>query len=129
MTAVPGDFALLREAVRAHGGFNCRVVSDSMTPFLKVGEIVRIEPVGDFRDLRRFDVIVYKSGDKLFCHYVWSLNRLEPPTVVTRSLKGRRHDDLPVPFGDILGRATGRRLPLGSRLWLFARDLLSGDAG
>lgn len=83
------------------------IVSGSMIPVINVGETIEVE-VGNL-DLKRFDIVVFFSKDRLICHYVWRMNRIVKPILIqTRSLSGGL--DLPIALEDYLGKVTNFQL-------------------
>lgn len=69
------------------------VVSDSMTPLIPVGSELIIEKIEDNRELKKFDILLFKLDDKLICHYFWHQNKYYAPGIVTtRSLKDGSFD-------------------------------------
>lgn len=97
------------------------VVSDSMSPVIKVGEKIIVE-VGN-RDLERFDIIVILLDGKLVCHYLWAMNRIITPILLqTRSLKGSR--DFPVSFDEYLGKVVSHKLSFFNKLKIVMTSIL-----
>lgn len=117
----------LRAQIRRAGRATCRIVSDSMTPFLKVGEEIEIVPFEADFPLRRFDLVVYETGGRPFCHYFWRRNPAQG-TYSFRCLRAPGRDDAPVRAEQILGVATGLSIPWWHRCRAWARVLRSGSA-
>lgn len=93
--------------------FKGKVVSDSMSPVIKVGDEVVVE-VGT-RDLKRFDIIIIWVEGKLICHYLWQKNQIISPILLqTRNMRGER--DYPVPEADYLGKVISHELSLWQKL-------------
>jgi len=110
--------------------FKCQIVSDSMEPVLKIGEVVRAEPIAapdEVTRLKRFTLIVFKRDDRVLCHYIWRINQqVMPGTCVTRSLKNPFHDEVPVPFNDVLGQIREKVIPTWLRVLLVLNNALRG---
>jgi signal peptidase I len=84
------------------------IVTDSMTPLIKVGDRIVTE-VG-YQNLKRFDIIVIYLDGKLVCHYLWAMNRVLTPILFqTRNLKNGGRD-IPISFDDYLGKVVSHKL-------------------
>ena len=93
--------------------FKGKIVSDSMSPLIKVGEEIVVD-VGA-QDLKRFDIIVIFIKDKLVCHYLWQINRIVKPILLqTRNMRGQL--DFPVPEKDYLGKVMSHKIGFWKRL-------------
>lgn len=85
------------------GKIRFRVVSDSMSPCLKAGDLVMLEPT-DPKALRNGEIIVVSKGEALLCHRLVRWFEQEGARwVVTR---GDRvwSEDTPVPIEQVVGR-------------------------
>lgn len=95
------------EKIKALPLFKGKVVSDSMSPLIKVGEDIVVD-VGA-TELKRFDIVVIFIDGKLVCHYLWRINRVIKPVLLqTRNMSGKL--DYPVPEEAYLGRVISHRL-------------------
>lgn len=93
--------------------FKSKVVTGSMVPVIQIGEEIVVE-VGNF-DIKRFDIVVIFSQDKLVCHYLWSMNeRVLPKLLQTRNMSGMK--DYPVREEDYLGKVISHRLSLWQKI-------------
>lgn len=111
------------------GSLSCHVISDSMEPVLRVGERIQIEPIGDLSMMKRFDIIVVHIEDRLLCHFVWHINRVGlKATASTRSLKDFLHNDIPTELENILGKVTGKRIPIYTRVKIIAQNFIRKNA-
>lgn len=96
----------------SNGDIEVRIVSDSMTPFIKVGQSVKITKIE--RELQPFDIVVFLgSGKRMICHFV--LKVFEEHIITTNSLK-LSNVDAPILKENILGIAQEIKLPLFFRL-------------
>lgn len=87
-----------------------RIMSDSMIPLLKVGEEIIWDKIENpAQQLRRFDLILFRRGTLLFCHYLWKINARRD-LYITKPLKNIAVEDLPLKSSDILGRLVSHRL-------------------
>lgn len=115
MIITPEIFDLLKEKSQFRG----KIITDSMSPVIKVGEEIVVEVLSG--DLRRFDIIVFKQDDKLICHYLWGLNQeVEPRLMQTKSLKGDK--DLPIKPEDYLGKVVSHKLSLWRKLRILFKQ-------
>ncbi len=103
------------------------IASDSMSPVLKVGDEILWDKIADAsQDLKRFDLIVFRQGTQLFCHYLWFKNP-KRDLYITKPLKNMVREDLPLSSAAILGRVTSHRLNFYWRMkilffFFFARS-------
>lgn len=98
------------------------IVSDSMSPLIKVGDKIVVS-VGD-RELNRFDIVVIYVNGKLICHYLWAMNRVITPILFqTRNLKNGGKD-FPVSFDDYLGKVLSHQLSWKDKFLIIVRELL-----
>jgi hypothetical protein len=96
--------------------FKSQVVSDSMSPIIKLGDSVIVE-VGDL-NLNRFDIIVIFIEGKLVCHYIWKINSFVRPILIqTRNM--RKQMDIPIMVDDYLGKVISHQLSLWQKLRLM----------
>lgn len=111
------SFAVIKRTVEKRGIFRGKIVSDSMSPLIRTGDLITIEPVKDPSKLERFEIVVFHQMGKLTGHFVWNHNRLgSEPTLTTKPLKSPQAEDLPVDYPSILGRITSHRLSPLQRL-------------
>lgn len=111
------------EKLKQQPFFKGVVVTDSMTPVVKVGDKIVVEI--NARELNRFDIIVFWKDGILVCHYLWAMNRVVKPILLqTRSLPGGK--DVPITFDDYLGKVVSHRLTTWDKLKIFYRLKMSG---
>ena len=97
--------------------------SDSMEPFLKVGDEITVE-VG-VRELNRFDLIIFWRNNQMFCHCLWSINRfMEPIFLQSRCIKYQDREH-PIPLIDYLGKVTSHQLPVRYKLKIILKEMFS----
>ncbi|MCO4792575.1 MAG: hypothetical protein KC493_02595 [Bacteriovoracaceae bacterium] len=122
------SFLELRGEIENKGALGVRIISDSMTPVLNVDELITVRSLSNYQTLTRFVPILYWDGAKLICHYVWhlskKLNADGKLTVITRSLKDYRNDDIPVPVEHILGTVEGKTIPFGTKIKIILSNIL-----
>ena len=87
-----------------------KVVSDSMSPLISIGDLLEIEEINEQTNLRKFDILVFKLDNKLICHYFWHENKvISSGEIITKSLKNHE-EDLPFKRSDIIGRVTNFKI-------------------
>jgi len=108
-------FAVLKKKLQ-EGPLTMRLVSDSMAPLLKVGDLVEVQKCS--QPIQLFDLVVFWTNEKLMCHFLWRDQLAYDGTFVTRSLKDPWHDDLPQPHENLLGVVSDRRISDWRKLWI-----------
>ncbi|TNF01577.1 MAG: hypothetical protein EP326_04020 [Deltaproteobacteria bacterium] len=123
------SFDSLKERIKKQGFMGIRIISDSMDPFIQVGEEVTVSEFVNNKQLQRFTPILYWDGKKLVCHYFWNQSRIPnadgKQTIVTRSLKQTKSNDVPVPIENILGIVVGRKLSAMKRISILLSNIFS----
>jgi signal peptidase I len=100
------------EGLKRQKMYKFKVITPSMEPIIKVGDNIVVDILA--KDIRRFDIIVFKEEGRLICHYLWSMNKLfEPIMLQTRSMLGEK--DYPIKYEDYLGKVISQRLSLWVR--------------
>jgi signal peptidase I len=120
--SIQAEFNLLKDVLGKHQVVAQVIASGSMQPVIKTGETIRIRPLAYLgRDLKRFDIIVFKTETKIVCHYLHHINHINYSNkkFVTRSIAG--HEDLPVSKDDILGYVENFKISWFLRLRLSLR--------
>ncbi len=88
------------------GTLKVRVATDSMEPWLKVGEFYNLKPV-DVNKLEFPQIIAYWYRNSIFLHFFWQHNLMKnchgQSTFSTRSLKLPRVNEGPHSMGNLLG--------------------------
>lgn len=101
------------------------VVTGSMAPLIKAGDMIEVEPLAGSQP-RRFDILVYWDGKILICHYVWHLQLAfqgAEQEFITRPLASTL-DDLPVPSSRVLGRVISHKLSFFTKCKVVLAALL-----
>jgi len=78
-----------------------KVVSDSMSPIIKVGDELSVLPLNN--NIKRFDILLFKRNSTLVVHYVWKNQITFNKSFITRSLKNIYLDEEPVELEQIIG--------------------------
>ena len=93
-----------------------RIISDSMEPLLKVGDEIVWEKIEKpFENLERFDLILFRQNQNLYCHFLWKIDYRQR-VFVTRAYRYLWHEDLPLTQNQILGKVTNYQLSLRQKL-------------
>jgi signal peptidase I len=106
----------LFELLQTKPVFKGKIVSDSMIPVIKPGDVITVT-VGE-KNLRRFDIIVFYHDESLTCHVLWQRNQVIKP-ILMRTKNMKNEMDLPVSENDYLGKVTSHQLNLFQKLKLF----------
>jgi hypothetical protein len=103
----------LKQKILAQAFFRGKIVSGSMIPVIEIGEEILIDV--KFKDLKRFDIIVFLRDEMLICHYLWNINRfVEPLLMQTRNIQGGK--DYPIKEEDYIGKVVSHKLSLFRKL-------------
>jgi hypothetical protein len=89
-----------------------RVVSNSMAPIIKIGEILHVKPVTSA--LSRFDIIIFDHYGQPTCHFFWA----ETPAgqICTKSLKFLFPSDTPFEKEKLIGIVPYKKISVGYKL-------------
>ena len=101
-----------------------RVVSDSMTPLIKIQDTLTVDRVAG--DLRTFDIIVFKRSSNLVVHYIWKDRLAFNNTLITRSLKNIYTDEEPVYKNELVGLVTNFKMNSLLKFKILILCLLKG---
>lgn len=113
------EFKNTQEVLKAHGLVEGKIISDSMSPLIMVGDKIRIEPLPS--TLSQFDIVVFYDGVRLVCHYVTSVNWIKNAKgEIIINTRGLRNPflDLPITVSSVLGIVTSHKIPFWTRLKL-----------
>ncbi|MCM8824023.1 MAG: GNAT family N-acetyltransferase, partial [Candidatus Omnitrophica bacterium] len=100
------DLGPLQDILIEGGWFKFSVESDSMSPTLKRGDIVKVIPIVE-QDIRPSDILVFKKGERLFVHRAVSLFiENGQKFVITRGDRPGAGDER-ILLEDIVGRVVG----------------------
>jgi len=70
-----------------------KIVSDSMMPLIPIGAEIHIEKIAKQTEFKKFDILLFKQGERLVCHYFWHQNEvIDKGLITTRCLKEGRMD-------------------------------------
>jgi signal peptidase I len=102
-----------------------KIVSDSMTPLIPIGAEIFLEKIGEDRELKRFDIVVFEQNKQLTCHYIWHQNKnFDKGMTFTRSLKYNAEDD-PFDQDKILGIVTNYKIGFFTKIKILIRDKIT----
>lgn len=109
--------------LKATGKYQGKIVSGSMHPLIKIGDIIQVEAIS-LEQLEKFDIIVFYQNEMLVCHFVWHKSRFgNQDEVITKSLIGG--EDLPIKKELILGRVKNFKLSLIDKIkmsWKYRKS-------
>lgn len=115
------SFLNAKEVLKHAGELEITVVGKSMTPLYEAnGQLVRIKPITNLSELKRFDILIFWQNNKLIAHYYWKQNsyfveNVNDPDLVTRPLNPIKSFDHPIRFKHILG-VVPEKMPLWIKL-------------
>lgn len=99
-----------------------KVVSDSMSPLIPVGTEVYIRKFEMNDVLKRFDILLFKQGDRLICHYFWHENKVfDKGLINTRCIRYGGQDN-PFSRSQIIGVVTNFKIGCWLRMKILIRD-------
>ena len=109
--------------INARETIEVKIISGSMEPLIKTGEVVRVEKLSG--DPRPFDILVFYQNNIFLCHYFWRKNIRfdnDGKNYLTRPLLSRGVD-IPFARGQILGRVRGKKIGFWRRMLIMLRDI------
>ena len=95
------DFSKLQMELKLKGKLSINIASESMEPWLRKGAQGSISSQA-FKDLRPFDIVIFKKDDNLVCHVLY---QVIGDTFITKGLRSPKFDD-PNPKECLLGIVT-----------------------
>ena len=109
------DLQYLRKKLGENGQLSLNVISQSMEPFIKKGDVVIVKEGSNFKP---FDVIVYKQGQQLFCHFYLDQQIINGETFVSaRGLNDLKQIEHPISPNHILGQVVNYELGLLKKIY------------
>lgn len=116
------EFQEIKKTLSLKKELKIRPISDSMSPLLKVNEILTIKPI-DSQELKTFDIIVFWYQNTLMCHFFWARQTSSNATMlITKSLKEPKSIDLPSPVDCLLG-IVNCKTPWWAKIYLLIKSL------
>ena len=113
------------QEINQQGLIKVQIVSGSMEPIIKTGEIVHVEKLAGRPKM--FDILVIYQNNIFICHYFWKNNTYfdnDGKNYLTRALSSR-HADIPFARNQILGRVTGKNLSFLQKCHIILREIFS----
>lgn len=104
------EFSAIKNKLIRTGSLEIQIVSDSMRPFIQIGEQLTIRPLP--KRLDYLDLVVFLDRDRLICHFLWLDQKKFNDTIVTRSLKEITLNETPTSYSHILGIVENKKVPL-----------------
>ena len=101
-----------------------QIVSNSMEPIIKTGEIIHVEKLTG--EPKIFDILVFYQNNIFLCHYFWKKNTYidnDGKNYLTRALASHGAD-IPFSRDQILGRVVGKHLSFLRQYRIVLRELL-----
>ncbi len=95
-----------------------------MSPLIPVGAIITIRKINENESLKKYDILLFKNGQRLVCHYFWRENQLfDKGFIITRSIKNMT-EDLPFSKTQVLGVVTNFKIGPWLKIKMHLRDIL-----
>lgn len=104
---------------------NFKVVSGSMHPLIKIGDMLNVD--GRQSTYNTFDIVLFKRSARLVVHYVWR-NQLEVNnTLITRNLGDIYSDEEPVAKSEVVGKVTNFTFGPGLKFKIVVLCIITGN--
>lgn len=114
MEEIPFDIEVLRKKLLRGDTVSLQVVSNSMEPVIKTGEMIEVSRVS-LSDLKVFDIILFFQGGRLNSHFLAKTDE-NNNQFITRPLNGSGPSDYPLRGDEIIGIVSNKKLNLWHRL-------------
>ena len=108
-----------RVKAKLRPGTPVKILTGSMSPFIRVGQKILIKPF-ERSSLKRFDTLVFfeEKNERLICHFFYHLEEgKNGPIYHTRGLNSKLTDK-PFSESEILGVVTSPHLPTWKRFFM-----------
>lgn len=99
--------------INQHG--EIRIVSDSMSPLIKSGEILKIIPLPSKLD--RFDIVLFNYQGEPYCHFFWGINSNDQ--ICTKSLKSPQKNDFPISKNNLIGVIANKKITFWQKVKVY----------
>ena len=104
---------------------NDYLLENNLTNQFNTYDIINIKPVESVETLKLYDVVVYKTYDKLVVHRIVDIIEKDGERqFILRGDTNKLDDPHPVAFKDIVGRYTGFKIPMVGIFVLFLQSAL-----
>lgn len=114
---------VIRQQLELDISLNLIVQSNSMAPVFWAGHTITVKKLPPI--LKKYDIVVFWTGEVLISHYFKHQNFLIPKngerTIVTSGLN--THEDLPLPYSKLVGIVVSHKLSFWRKLLLEIRRL------
>jgi len=107
-------YLMMKKIILSRGKIEVEIVSDSMEPLIKTGELIEVNDLTE--ELNLFDIVVFWRDGRFVAHFIWRFNGLSHKTVTTRSLKDKSSNEVPVELDHILGIIKVKKLSLYTKI-------------
>jgi len=114
------DLTVFKKTLKRDKQARLTVVSDSMSPIIKVQEVISIQYIEDHGLLKVFDIVIFEQADRLNCHFLAKVDP-ENDLFVTKSIKNPSDSDYPLESKQILGIVKDKKMSLFSKIRLLLR--------
>lgn len=115
------EFQLLKARLKEKGSFSATIISGSMLPLIKVGDIIEFVPV-QTDQLKVFDIVVFWTNQMLVCHFVLKIKTVDfnsnGSRMVTMAL-ATANTDFPFLEERLLGKVVNFKLSFWMKFKIF----------
>ena len=100
------DFLFLKKRMKVDQVLKIQIVSDSMSPLIKIGQKLEIIALPTESMVKKYDILVFWQANKLNCHIFWEWRqdiRNQKLLGISKSMKEPKGEDFPWDFEQVLG--------------------------
>lgn len=115
------DLEVLKSVLKRDKKTILKVVSDSMSPLIKVGESIEVALLEAPEQLKPFDIILFEQARRLNCHFLAKTDYINN-LFITKSLKNPSASDYPLETKQILGIVTSKKISFFTKIGLLIRS-------
>ena len=109
------DLQILKKQLVNESVVKLKVVSDSMVPLIKIGDLIEVQKIADLKELKHFDIIVFDQAGRLNVHFLTKIDHTHQQ-YITQCLKFRGENDYPLKPDQIIGLVKNKNLSLWQKM-------------
>lgn len=115
------DIEIIKAQLNKNLTVKIKIISDSMSPLIKTNEEIMLIAYPKGTRLKRFDIIVFRYYEKIYCHFFWGKDI--SGNIFTKSLKNPKDFDVPIIENNIIGIVTHKKLSFFSKIIFYFKML------
>lgn len=121
-----GTFQVVASSSMSHiAKSNTYITENNLSNQFNIYDIINIKPIESAETLELYDVVVYKSDNRLIVHRIVDILQKDGERQFILRGDANRFDDAnPVAYTDIVGRYTGFKIPMMGIFVLFLQSAL-----